>query len=360
MNGLRYIGSRPGVQGGGGDVAVATIGAIADITGTDPTRDIILTNTSPDLPAGAQLEFSPAYLEAVTYDDGTADAPVVGIEPGGARSVTVQRTASAPTGGGAVVVTVTATFADGSTASKAVSLYPASMLKDVVMPLGPTHLWLMTDNGSGLAEDLGSSPVDAAVYGVTLDASSKTGWSGEIDCNGSNDRIYASLPRTGAGGCGDSQVRSWLFGYETKGIGTARNGMGDTQVLRVRQSGSDQLLYYAGGSNFTTGTVQSHTDAGASEKLENAAGKVCIVLYSYDPNVGGGTWTFRWKQTGHRAGHSVHTITGKAVDPTTGNLNWKMGWDGNSAPYLYGGLMAIFDSVLTEANFNDIAAVAGL
>lgn len=320
-----------------------------------------LTNSDTDNPSAVQLSFNPAYLEAEldTQDDGAVATPCYVIEPGGSRSVVLVRSEACPTSGGPYNVTVTATLASGATVEETIAVQPAATLQGVLGALTPTHLYVMTSNGSGGVEDLGSAADDASLSGVTLATSDNVGWSGEAEINAVNDRVHVNLPRLGVDGCSYDRDRSWVWVWESVGNGLARNFAGQTANLRLRQSGTGVIIYYNGGANFTAGTADSHTDGGSSEALSNTTDTILLVAYVYDATAE--EWTIRWKSSGHRTGHSFKVIGSSPPDSTSGTLNWRVaGWDANSAGFHKMGAHAIINSKLTAADFDEIASTAGL
>lgn len=320
-----------------------------------------LDNLEDATPSAVQLSFDPAYLEAEldTQDDGVVATPCYVIEPGGSRSVTLVRSESCPTSGGPFIVTVSATLASGATVEQTITVEPAATLLGVLGAFSPTRLYLMTSNGSGGVEDLGSAGDDATLTGVTIATSDNVGWSGEATIDGFNDRVHVNLPRLGDNGCSYDRDRTWVVVWKSVGATAARNFMGQTAVLRLRQSGTGIIIYYNGGANFTAGTGDSHTDGGSSEALSNTTGTILMVAYVYDATAE--EWTIRWKSSGHRAGHSFKVIGSSPPDSTSGTLNWRVaGWDANSAGFHIAGAHAIINSKITAADFDEIASTAGL
>ena len=363
MSSLVLVGSSLTLQppGAGGGVTAPSLPGTLDFVATEPYLSYSVVNNDGSNPTVVSLSFSPTHLEAANPPAGTAAEPTMGLIAGDTASFTLRRSLTAPTTGGAAAVTVTATFADGTTDTSTVNVYPESTLEASLVPWEPSTLVLMEDDGSGNALNRGSNPrTDSFTPTIlTVDSTVETFALGEIVGNNANARLSATMHYDGPNGVGLTQDRTSVWVWKAQG-GTASRRLGGAQA-----TGSLIIFQRASGYRYSLGSEQSfdasfdHTDGGSSENLGITSGRLCVLMASYEAATN--TMTFRWKQTSHRAGHSFRTTTGVTTSTSTSNITWyPFGAAGNAAATFIGYGHAVLGRTVSEAEFSRLLASVGL
>jgi hypothetical protein len=129
--------------GGGGGVTAPTLEVGLTLANTTNELEFDIVNNDSENPAVVELAFSQSKLKAKTWDDGTTSSPSFAMDPGSTRAVTFTR---ASYGSGDVTETVTATLADGTTASTTVTVNGGLKISGYLASLSaPTFEFLMNE-----------------------------------------------------------------------------------------------------------------------------------------------------------------------------------------------------------------------
>lgn len=111
-----------------------------------------------------------------------------------------------------------------------------------------------------------------------------------------------------------------------------------------------------GPSSFNTS--YSHTDGGSSETIVSAtATNLFLFLTSYDSSAE--ELTYRWKQSGHRAGHSFYVQSKTKVTLTGDATVYLLGEPSYTGGSVRIHLNAVYDSQTTEEEFDQYASLLG-
>ena len=106
-------------------------------------------------------------------------------------------------------------------------------------------------------------------------------------------------------------------------------------------------------------TSYSHTDGGSSETIVSAtATDIFLFLVSY--NSSSKELTYRWKQFGHRAGHSFYTETKGTTTNSGAGTFYLIGHQDAEGGSVRVHLNAVYDSQTTEEEFDHYASLLGL
>jgi hypothetical protein len=145
------------------------------------------------------------------------------------------------------------------------------------------------------------------------------------------------------------------YRYLISGAYTAANNTIAGPFYKSQGSATFGIGY--GPSSFNTS--YSHTDGGSSETIVSAtATNLFLLLTSYDSLAK--ELTYRWKQSGHRAGHSFYVQTGKTSVTLTGNATvYLVGDQTYTGGSVRVHLNAVYDSQTTEEEFDQYASLLG-
>ena len=244
----------------------------------------------------------------------------------------------------------------------------APSLLTYLSSLNPNHLFLMTTNGSGGVDNLGSagSTYDAALTLTALDSTTNTGWEGEALINSNNDRVEVSsvFPIDGANGYASDQDRTLLWVWESIGQtgGSANSRVGGNASIIIEDSGGAGQPYQAlpeGVAQFAMNTSYSHSSGGSSESLLNTSGRICVLAMVYDVSVE--EWTVYWKQSTHASGYSFRSGVSATPSISTGTTFYRFfGAASGLAGRFIAGAHMVMNSTINGSQFDLICTNTGL
>lgn len=219
-----------------------------------------------------------------------------------------------------------------------------------VVLIDSTHT--IDDSYQGLSGYLENQRLSMSNSGeVSIDTS--TGMKSVYDR--SRDRSYLFVLSSNAMNIPDSNgpfINSYR--YLISGAYTTANNTIAGSFYKSRGSATFGIGY--GPSSFNTS--YSHTDGGSSETIVSAtATDIFLFLVSYD--LSSKNLTYRWKQSGHRAGHSFYTQF-KSTITNSGNATvFLLGDQSYTGGSVRVHLNAVYDSQTTEEEFDHYASLLG-
>ena len=358
----------------GGGVTAPTLEVGLTLANTTNELEFDIVNNDSSNPAVVELAFSQSKLKAKTWDDGTATSPSFAMDPGSTRAVTFTR---ASFGSDNVTETVTATLADGTTASTTVTVNGGLKISGYLASLSaPTFEFLMNEMDEAGARMLNTGSLGSD-YDVTLNnmavATTSDEFDGKLTSDSGSDyaqsytspsatQLLRNTDRTYIF-CWDNTDDLAAWKYIAIGTGTSASPWGwlETNATYITSqyffSSSDTELSSSNGTHSAGGTPEDMLTTAVSGMMGSTPRR-CLIAAIWDQSAG--EVTMRWKQTGHSTGHTYKTASVSA-QTTSGNYTTRwMGWTSGSVEDLDHRYISIIDHALTADEFDDLCALAGL
>ena len=343
---------RPAGGGAGNDLTVPTGSVTLD--GDTYSYNLNLVNTG-TTPASVELSFQNSRMKGLDPDSGTETSPSYVVDPDvGSRTITIERS-TIVTSESSERVTFTSNqgglqFLDFTLAPQ--YLHTQARQESRINPIYEFKLaGNFTDTGTRSTGDL-------SLTGSPSATSSTSDLSGLVG--------YADFSGTEQAKVSGAQDMNWKTGQPRSVLWVGKlNAAPSTVGHLIGTGGTDGTNYFkhvsgtwqsASTYTFNYDTSQSHTDGGASVKIDTATNTEIMILYSHD---GGTSLTVRWKTLNgntERTGHSFKTVSqgGKANLTNATVFGWSTALSNIRHRHL-----SIYDFQFTEADFIAFTTILG-
>ena len=336
----------------GNDLTIPSGPVTLDASTSSYNINLINTGTTP---ASVELSFQNSRMKGLNPDSGTETSPSYVVDPdAGSRTITIQRDVVSTS---SQAEKVTFTSNQGSTSTIDFDLDPVNLHAGlrVLTSQDPIYEFKLagnfTDTGTRDTGNLSLTGTPTAIAS-TSDLAGLVG--------------YADFSGTHQAKVSGTQDMNWKTGQPRSVIWVGKLNAAPSIVGHlIGTGGTDGTNYFkhtsgtwqsASTYTFNYDTSQSHTDGGASVKIDTATNTEIAILYSHD---GATSLTVRWKTLNgntERTGHSFKTVTqaGKS-DLTNATV---FGWTSSLSNIRHRHL-SFYDKTLSESDFSSITTIIG-